>query len=103
MTPMARFTRVLIAASVAASLPALAATESGGITIELADYAVVSSIFVLPLSFLPLLLVARDRTFMRDKANGVLSNTLGWFYYGVIVLAALAAIPLYLLTSGGKL
>jgi len=71
--------------------------------IELADYAVVTSIVVLPLSFLPLLLAAKDRTFMRDKANGVLSNMLGWFYYGVIVLAALAAIPLFLLTDGGKL
>ena len=82
---------------------ALAIVLTGVEPVELADYAVVTSIVVLPLSFLPLLLVARDRTFMRDKANGVLSNTLGWFYYGVIVLAALAAIPLYLLTSGGKL
>jgi Mn2+/Fe2+ NRAMP family transporter len=71
--------------------------------IELADYAVVTSIVVLPLSFLPLLLVARDRNFMRDKANGVLSNTLGWAYYALIVCAALAAIPLYLVTSGGQL
>jgi len=70
---------------------------------ELADYAIVSAIVVLPLSFLPLLLVGRDRTFMRDKANGVLANTLGWAYYALIVVAAVAAIPLYLLTSGGKL
>jgi Mn2+/Fe2+ NRAMP family transporter len=70
---------------------------------ELADYAIVTSIVVLPLSFLPLLLVARDRTFMREHANGVLANTLGWAYYALIVLAAIAAIPLYLATSGGKL
>lgn len=82
---------------------ALMVVLTGVEPVELADYAVVSSIVVLPLSFLPLLLVARDRTFMADKANGVLSNTLGWFYYVLIVLAALAAIPLYLLTSGGKL
>ncbi|MGN6499400.1 MAG: NRAMP family divalent metal transporter [Tsuneonella sp.] len=70
---------------------------------ELADYAIVTSIVVLPLSFLPLLLVARDRNFMRDHANGVLANVLGWGYYAVIVVAALLAIPLYLLTSGGKI
>jgi Mn2+/Fe2+ NRAMP family transporter len=70
---------------------------------ELADYAIVTSIVVLPLSFLPLLLVARDRTFMREHANGVIANTLGWAYYALIVLAAIAAIPLYLATSGGKL
>ncbi len=82
---------------------ALAVVLTGVEPVDLADYAVVSSIVVLPLSFLPLLLVARDRTFMADKANGVLSNTLGWIYYALIVVAALAAIPLYLLTSGGKL
>jgi Mn2+/Fe2+ NRAMP family transporter len=71
--------------------------------VDLADYAIVTSIVVLPLSFLPLLLVARDRTFMRDKANGVLATTLGWGYYAVIVVAAILAIPLYLITSGGKL
>lgn len=70
---------------------------------ELADYAIVTSIVVLPLSFLPLLLAARDRTFMREHANGVLSNTLGWAYYVIIVLAAIAAIPLYLITSSGQL
>jgi Mn2+/Fe2+ NRAMP family transporter len=70
---------------------------------ELADYAIVTSIVVLPLSFLPLLLVGGDRTFMREHANGWLANTLGWGYYALIVLAALAAIPLYLATSGGQL
>jgi Mn2+/Fe2+ NRAMP family transporter len=70
---------------------------------KLADYAIVTSIVVLPLSFLPLLLVARDRVFMREHANGVLANTLGWGYYALIVVTALAAIPLYLVTSGGQL
>ena len=84
-------------------LLALAIVVTGIQPTELADYAIVTSIVVLPLSFLPLLLVGRDRTFMREHANGVLSNTLGWVYYAVIVAAALAAIPLYLLTSGGKL
>jgi Mn2+/Fe2+ NRAMP family transporter len=70
---------------------------------ELADYAIVTSIVVLPLSFLPLLLVARDRTFMREHSNGVLANTLGWAFYALIVVAAIAAIPLYLVTSSGTL
>jgi len=82
---------------------ALAIVLTGIAPTDLADYAVVSSIVVLPLSFLPLLLAARDRTFMRDKANGVLANTLGWGFYTLIVVAALAALPLYVLTGGGKL
>jgi hypothetical protein len=40
---------------------------------------------------------------MRERKNGLLANVLGWGFYGVIVTAALAAIPLYLITSGGKL
>jgi manganese transport protein len=96
-TPL--FTLAWIAVFVLALVVVLTGIEP----VELADYAVVTSIVVLPLSFLPLLLVARDRNFMRDKANGILSNTLGWIYYALIVCAALAAIPLYLLTDGGKL
>jgi len=82
---------------------ALAIVLTGIGPVDLAEYAIVTSIVVLPLSFLPLMLVARDRTFMRDKANGVLANTMGWGFYALIVVAALAAIPLYLLTAGGKL
>jgi manganese transport protein len=82
---------------------ALAIVLTGIGPVDLADYAIVTSIVVLPLSFLPLLLVARDRTFMRDKANGVLANTMGWGFYALIVITALAAIPLYFLTAGGKL
>ena len=82
---------------------ALAIVATGIEPTELAEYAIVTSIVVLPLSFLPLLLVSRDRTFMREHANGWLANTLGWGYYALIVVAALAAIPLYLVTSGGKL
>ena len=71
--------------------------------IDLADYAVVTSIVVLPLSFLPLLLAANDRTFMQDHKNGWLANVLGWGFYAVIVVTAVAAVPLYIVTSGGSL
>jgi hypothetical protein len=43
------------------------------------------------------------RTFRPAFANGWLANTLGWGYYALIVVAALAAIPLYLVTAGGSL
>lgn len=88
---------------IAIFLLALAIVLTGIEPIELADYAVVTSIVVLPLSFLPLLLAANDRNFMRDKVNGVIAKTLGWSFYAVVVLAALAALPLFLLTDGGKL
>lgn len=71
--------------------------------IQLAEYAVVAAILVLPLTYLPLLLLAGDRTYMRAHANGPLAKTLGWGFYAIIVVAALAALPLYLVTSGGAL
>ncbi len=35
----------------------------------------------------PVLLIARDRTFMGEPANGILANTLGWLYFAIILLA----------------
>ncbi|HMG46378.1 MAG TPA: divalent metal cation transporter [Allosphingosinicella sp.] len=84
-------------------LIALAIVMTGVEPIALAEYAVVSSILVLPLTYLPLLLLAGDRKYMRAHANGVVTRTLGWGYYALIVVAAVAALPLYLITSGGKL
>ncbi|MFL6857795.1 MAG: NRAMP family divalent metal transporter [Allosphingosinicella sp.] len=82
---------------------ALVIVLTGVEPIQLAEYAVVASILVLPLTYLPLLLLAGDRTYMRAHANGLLAKTLGWGFYALIVVAAVAALPLYLLTSGGQL
>jgi manganese transport protein len=94
-----RFTLSWMAVFVVALLIVLTGVEP----VELAEYAVVASILVLPLTYLPLLLLAGDRTYMRVHANGLLSKTLGWSFYALIVVAALAALPLFLLTSGGQL
>lgn len=98
-----RETPLFTASWIVVFLLGLAIVLTGIQPTELADYAIVTSIVVLPLSFLPLLLVARDRVFMRDHANGVLTNTLGWVCFALIVAAALAAVPLYVVTSGGQL
>jgi manganese transport protein len=70
--------------------------------VMLTEYAVLLSVFALPLTYLPVLLMARDRTFMGSHVNGVVSNTLGWLYFGVIVIAGIAAIPLMVATNGGS-
>ena len=69
---------------------------------SLVEYAIVFSIIVLPLTYLPLMLLARDKKYMGQYVNGRLANTLGWLFFVVITVAALAAIPLYVLTSGGQ-
>jgi Mn2+/Fe2+ NRAMP family transporter len=69
---------------------------------SLVEYAIVFSIIVLPLTYLPLMLLARDKKYMGQYVNGRLANTLGWLFFVVITVAALAAIPLYIVTSGGQ-
>lgn len=69
--------------------------------VDLTEYAVVLSVVALPLTYLPVMLVARDRTFMGDHANGPIAGFLGWLYLVVIAVIAVAAIPLLLATNGG--
>src|SRR4051812_48731506 len=57
---------------------------------QLVEYAVLFSILVLPLTYLPLLLLASDPHFMREHRNGPLASALGWIYFAIIVAAALA-------------
>jgi Mn2+/Fe2+ NRAMP family transporter len=83
-------------------LLALAIVLSGIDVMTLVEYAVLFSILVLPLTYLPLLLLSGDRTYMGQYANGPVSKTLGWLFFAIITAAAIAALPLYVLTSGGN-
>jgi manganese transport protein len=69
--------------------------------VELTEYAVVLSVVALPFTYLPVVLIARDRTYMGEHANGPVSAFLGWLFLVVIVVLAVAAIPLLLVTNGG--
>ena len=81
---------------------ALAIILTGIDPMQLVEYAVLFSILVLPLTYLPLLLLAGDKSYMREYANGWAAKSLGWFYFALITAAAIGAIPLYFLTSGGQ-
>jgi Mn2+/Fe2+ NRAMP family transporter len=71
--------------------------------LQLVEWSIVFSVVVLPLTYLPVLLIANDRKYMREYTNGRFSNALGWVFYGILLLVAVAAVPLYLVTSGGQL
>jgi len=75
--------------------------ESGINPVDITEYSVVFSVVALPFTYLPLILIARDRTFMGEHANGRLASVLGWGYFAVIIVLAIAAIPLLLATNGG--
>ena len=60
------------------------------------------SAVVLPLTYLPILVVANDRDYLGDQVNGRLGNALGVVYLVIIVVVAVAAIPLMMLTGDGQ-
>jgi manganese transport protein len=69
--------------------------------IMLTEYAVVSSVVALPLTYLPILLVARDPTFMGEHVNGRVASAIAWIYLVLIVVVAVAAVPLLIATNSG--
>jgi manganese transport protein len=93
-----RFTLAWIAVMLLALLIVLTGVD----VMSLVEYAVLFSIIVLPLTYLPLMLLANDRSYMRQYANKWLAKGLGWLFFAIVAAAAIAAIPLYLLTSGGQ-
>jgi manganese transport protein len=82
-------------------LIAVGIVESGINPVEITEYSVVFSVVALPLTYLPILLIAGDRSFMGEHANGRVAAALGWLYFGVIVVLSIVAIPLLLMTNGG--
>jgi Mn2+/Fe2+ NRAMP family transporter len=83
-------------------LVALGIVLTGVDVMSLVELAVLFTIVVLPLTYLPLMLLAGDKSYMREHSNKWLAKSLGWLYFAVITAAAIAAIPLYVLTSGGS-
>jgi Mn2+/Fe2+ NRAMP family transporter len=83
-------------------LLALLIVATGVDIMSLVQYSVLFSIIVLPLTYFPLMLLANDRSYMGAYANKWLAKTLGWLLFAIVTAAAIAALPLFLLTSGGQ-
>jgi len=66
------------------------------------EFSVIFSAVALPLTYVPILLVANDRAYMGSYANGKLGNVFGVVYLFVILVIAVAAVPLLLLTNLGQ-
>jgi Mn2+/Fe2+ NRAMP family transporter len=75
---------------------------SGVDAVALTEYAVIFSVVALPLTYLPILLVANDRSYMGQHANGKLANALGVLYLVVIGIVSIAALPLLIVTNAGQ-
>jgi Mn2+/Fe2+ NRAMP family transporter len=69
--------------------------------IKITIYAVYLGVLTLPLTWLPILVIANDRRYMDDLANGRLANAIGVTYLVIVTVSALVALPLLIATKGG--
>jgi Mn2+/Fe2+ NRAMP family transporter len=81
---------------------AFALITTGVDPVLVTEFSVIFSAVALPLTYLPILLVANDRAYMGDHVNGKVANAFGVVYLGVIVLISLAALPVLVLSDMGQ-
>jgi manganese transport protein len=94
----ARFHLVVLVAVFAAVATVMTTVDP----IKVTEYSIVFSAVALPLTYLPILVVANDPTYMGTHANGRFANVVGSLILIVIVLASVAAIPLMIITKAGQ-
>ena len=70
--------------------------------VDIVEYSVVLAVVVLPFTYYPVLRLADDRKAMGPHVNSPFIRVLGWFYLGLITIAAIAAVPLMIATHMGQ-
>jgi Mn2+/Fe2+ NRAMP family transporter len=97
-TEAARFHVVMFISVVAGA----AVLFTGVDPILVTEYSVVFSAVALPLTYLPILIVANDSQYMGERTNGKVMNVFSSAYLVIILVASLAAIPLMIVTGAGQ-
>jgi Mn2+/Fe2+ NRAMP family transporter len=85
-----------------ASLSAVAFLMTTVDPIVVTEMSVVFSAVALPLTYFPILVVSNDPDYMGARVNGRLANALGTVYLVLVLVAAVAAIPLMIYTRMGQ-
>jgi Mn2+/Fe2+ NRAMP family transporter len=93
----ARFHLVVLGSVLAAVVFGLTAVDP----IKVTEYSIVLSAAALPLTYVPILIVANDPDYMGDLVNRRLSNVLGSIYLVILVAVSLVTIPLMIATKAG--
>ncbi len=70
--------------------------------VKVTEYSVVFAAVALPLTYLPILIIANDPDYMGEKTNSRVLNFFALIYLGLLLLASIAAIPLMILTKAGQ-
>ena len=83
-------------------LIALGVLATGADPIKVTEFSVVFSAVGLPLTYAPVLIVANDPDYVGEHVNGRVVNGFGVVYLGVLTVAAVAAVPLMIVTGMGQ-
>lgn len=70
--------------------------------VQVVEYSIIFAVVILPLTYWPVLRSGNDKQLMDKHVNGWLARSLGWLFFILITVAALSAIPLLMITNGGK-
>jgi manganese transport protein len=81
---------------------ALIINVTGANPVLVTEYSVVLAVVALPLTYLPILLIARDERYMGEHVNGRIANTLGIAYLVVLTIVSVVALPLLFATNHGS-
>ena len=93
----ARFHLVVLVAIVGAMIVGLAGIDP----VKVTEYSIVLSAAALPLTYLPILIVANDPTYMGERTCGRIMNAIATVYLVLLVVVAVATIPLMIVTRAG--
>jgi manganese transport protein len=94
----ARFHLVVLGSIVVAAVVAL----SGVDPVKVTEMSIVLSAAALPLTYLPILIIANDPDYMGERVNGRVRNLLGSVFMVVLVVISVATIPLLIVTRAGS-
>ena len=93
-----RFHVVIIVCLALSMLTLLTAVDP----VKVTEYSVVFAAMALPLTYLPILIVANDPDYVGRNTNGPVRNFLGLVYLALLVIASAAALPLMIVTKAGQ-
>jgi Mn2+/Fe2+ NRAMP family transporter len=93
----ARFHLVVLLAITVAMLVALTRVDP----IKVTEYSIVLAAAALPLTYLPILVLANDPDYVGEHVNGPIRNFLALVYLVILVAVSIATIPLMIITRGG--
>jgi Mn2+/Fe2+ NRAMP family transporter len=94
----ARFHVVVLLSIGAATLLILTTLDP----VKVTEFSIVFAAAALPLTYLPILVVANDPTYMGTKVNSKVTNAIGSAYLVLLLGVSIATIPLMIITKVGS-